>query len=271
MMDIFGNQGSQAQILEMVKTNTGLRTILLSGPPYIGKRSFILHALETLLESPDLLSVDHSILGAREASSFCSSAPIFSPYRAIIVDGADRLSDAAQDAYLRLSEEPPGPSRIFFIAEDEGNLSPALLSRMENVTRWSALGSSDMDSFIESQPITEDVEARRLCAGWPGLYLIMLGKPEYVRLYSHVVRCICSVDSSFVASVPDAIKSLKSGRSPERDAVALICRKAALSLVGRINLHSRICRLLAFSSLLTRIPSTNAEIHWQSTLLWAPM
>ncbi|KKL45172.1 hypothetical protein LCGC14_2358350 [marine sediment metagenome] len=273
-MDIFGNPGSQAQILEAVRTDTGLRTVLLSGPSYVGKRAFILQTLKAYLEEPDLLSVDHSMAGARDASFFCSSAPVFSSYRAILVDGADQLSDAAQDAYLRLCEEPRGASRIFLIAEDEGHLAPALFSRMENVTRWSTLRPSEMDSFIESQPVTEDVEARRLCAGRPGLYLAMLGKPEYAELYSHAVRRLDGTDSSCVLSAPDAVRALKSGRSPERDAVALVCRKAALSLAGHVGhagLHFRIRCLLAFSSLLTKVPSTNAEIHWQSTVLWAPM
>lgn len=269
-MDIFGNQGSQAQILAAVRTEGGLRTVLLAGPSYIGKRSFAVQALRSCLEEPDLLSVDHSIAGAREASSFCASAPIFSPYRAVLVDGADRLSDAAQDAYLRLCEEPRGASRTFLVAEDGGNLAPALLSRMEKVTRWTALVPDEMGSFIESQPVAEDAEARRLCAGRPALYLAMLGKPEYADLHVQAIRSLDRTDPASIPSVPDVIRSLKSGPSPKRDAVALICRRAALSMVGRPDLRLRIRRLLEFSSLLTKVPSTNAEIHWQGTVLWAP-
>jgi hypothetical protein len=139
---------------------------------------------------------------------------------------------------------------------------------MENITKWAILTSSEMESFIESQPIAEDVEAHRLCNGRPGLYLAMLGKPEYSGLHAQIVRCLEEVDPPLIPVVPDAIRSLKSGQSSERDAVALICRKAALSMIGRSD-ASRIRRLLELSSLLVKVPSTNAEIHWQSTVLWA--
>jgi len=270
-MEIFGNQPSQNQILEAVKTKAGLRTVLLSGPSYIGKRSFVEWALRTHLEEADILLVDHSVAGSRDAVFFCRSMPVFSPYRAVLVDGSDRLSDAAQDAYLRICEEPPGSSRLFLIAEDEGVMAPALLSRMEWITKWCVLDLSDMERFIKSQPVAADAEAVRLCGGRPGLYLAMQGRPEYSDLYFRTVQILDGTNTDLVSSVPDAIVSLKPGPNAERDAVALICRRASLSLVGNPALHPRIHRMLRFCSLITRVPSTNAEVYWQGMILQVPV
>jgi hypothetical protein len=271
MTEIFGNRLSQSQILEAVRTEAVIRTVLLSGPSYVGKRSFAARALGAHVEEADLLEVDHSVAGSREAVAFCRSAPVFSPYRAVLVDGSDQLSDAAQDAYLRLCEEPPPSSRVFLVAEDGGNMAPALLSRMERVTRWKALDGDDMGRFTGSQPGAEDAEAVRLCAGRPGLYLAMVGKSEYSDLYRRTVRRLDGTDSDPMPSVPEAVASLKPGPSPERDAVALVCRQAALSLVGRPALLPRIRRLLQFCSLIAKVPSANAEVHWQGTVFWTPV
>ena len=268
MMNIYGNRSSQQRTLGAIRAD-GLRTALLYGPSYIGKRSFLTSALREVVEDPDFLLVDGSVSGAREAVAFAPSAPVFSAYRAIVVDGADRLSDAAQDAYLKLCEEPPPMCRIFLVAEDEGVMAPALLSRIEVLVRWSLLGPDEMSEFIEAQPVTEDADARSLCFGRPGLYLSMISKPEFVELRGDVSRRL-SEPAPLVPVVPEVVHGLKSGASPERDAVALICRMCALSFIGRAAPRA-IRELLRFSAVLSRIPSANAEVHWQRAVLNVPV
>lgn len=268
MTNICGNQSSRRRTLEAIRAD-GLRTALLYGPSYVGKRSFITSALREAVEDPDFLLVDGSVSGAREAVAFSPSAPVFSAYRAIVVDGADRLSDAAQDAYLKLCEEPPPTCRIFLVAEDEGNMAPALLSRIEAVVKWSLLDGEEFAAFLEAQPVTEDADARSLSYGRPGLYLSMVGKPEFAALRADVSRHLEGAGSS-IPFVPDVVGGLKSGASPERDAIALICRMCALSFVGR-SAPSLVRKVLQFSALLSRVPSVNAEIHWKRAVLSAPV
>lgn len=261
-MQIFGNRSSQDRLRYLLGLESRAQVIVLAGPSHVGKASFAASLLSEILEESDFAIVDSGVAGSREAAAFLSSEPAFSPYRAVLVDGAESLSEPAQDAYLKLCEEPPGGVRIVFVTSDDHAMLPALRSRVQEVVRWASLTGDEIGTYVSSLEGVRDPDAERLCCGRPGLYLAMVGDRGFGDL-SEAVRAMVSGSGSFDSPVPEVVKSLENKASPKRTAVAEICRTAAMALVGSPSNRPKCAAILRFSSIILRYPSANAEVHWQ--------
>lgn len=209
------------------------------------------------MSGPDFLLVDDGIESVREAVRFSSMAPSHSGFRSVLVDQADKFSEAAQDALLKLCEEPPGDLRVILVASDEGLLPPALLSRVRKTVRWAPLSWEEMLSFGSS--VGADEASLRMCYGRPGLWTAVSSSPGLMGLHEAVLNA-GSIDPA-VSLLPDAIKVLKPGPSSARDAACLVLEEAAKSLIasGRQRVAIPFLRL---SSSLAQTPSLSAEVHW---------
>lgn len=87
---------------------------------------------ECLIVKPDekgSIGVD----AVREMKLFLSFRPANSPSRVVIVDDADKLTDIAANAALKITEEPPAGSLIILIARDPDSLPATLLSRLKKI------------------------------------------------------------------------------------------------------------------------------------------
>jgi hypothetical protein len=83
--------------------------------------------------------------------------------RAVIIDGADTLNEAAQNALLKTLEEPPPRCLLVLLASHEEALLATLRSRCQEV-RLSPLDDAEMEAFAAG------ADARRLAlaGGRPG-------------------------------------------------------------------------------------------------------
>jgi hypothetical protein len=240
------------------------RFLVLSGPEHLGKRSFASSFLESVLDESDLLVAPPGPDGARESRSFLEDMPAFSPFRAVLVDDMDFLSEPAQDAWLKLCEEPPGRSCVIGIASDPGLLLPPLRSRIVREIRWSPLPESEIAELAASLGKPVDEVAVRMCCGIPGLYGTLCSS-EYAALHESVSAAFDS--PSFDSPTPSVLKSLGTDRGPERSAAAQVIRSAVRPFVDRPELRDGVVAFLRFSSVLLRVPAANAEIHWKNALV----
>lgn len=81
----------------------------------------------------DVVVLRHALLSVDEARSigdFARQAPLTGDKKAIILS-ADRLFHEAQNAFLKLFEEPPEGTYLFLIVASEGMILPTLRSRMQ--------------------------------------------------------------------------------------------------------------------------------------------
>lgn len=129
--------------------------VLLVGPEGVGRRSSILQAVQesfcigtkqegclcnscfVLLQGshPDLIILrpegdsDIGIDAIRELIAQTTSYPSKAKQRVFLIDGVDRLTVPAANAFLKTLEEPPLRSRIFLIAETYDEVLPTIRSR----------------------------------------------------------------------------------------------------------------------------------------------
>jgi DNA polymerase III delta prime subunit len=70
---------------------------------------------------------------AREFSNFLYKFPVASHYRTLVVNGAIDLTPQAQNALLKIAEEPPSHGLIILVVNELTVLLPPLLSRFQKI------------------------------------------------------------------------------------------------------------------------------------------
>jgi DNA polymerase-3 subunit delta' len=103
---------------------------------------------------------------ARELKHFAQLRPIAAPRKMAIVDDADRLSLAAQNALLKTLEEPPGQALLVLISATPGALLTTVRSRCQRIT-FRPLTTAEVAAALRGGGLAGD-EAARLAAAADG-------------------------------------------------------------------------------------------------------
>ena len=259
-MQFYGNTHSRQVIRQSLKDPNAPTVTALVGPSHLGKRSFVEHELKSTLVHSDLLFVDSSVADAREAAKFCYSLPIFSPFKIVVIDNADKLSEPAQDAYLKLCEETPLKSRVMMITEDDRRLLPALRSRIRQIIKWYPLDTEEMVEFAGCRN-----PRIFICNGRPGLYELIT--EELIHLHDLVSRIIIGLVNPIIVSTPKVILDLPNKLTPMREAISIVCSSAAKSVLPSREYHARAVKFAIFANELIKHPQINADIYWQKSCL----
>jgi len=83
---------------------------------------------------------------AREFSSFLYRQPVVSTHRTLVVGGAGELTAQAQNAILKLVEEPPSHGVVILTVKDTNSFLPALRSRVQTFYVATEAGQSGKDA-----------------------------------------------------------------------------------------------------------------------------
>ncbi len=81
------------------------------------------------------------------------------PFKAYIIEDGERMNGSAQNAFLKLFEEPPEDVYFFIITNDAGSLLPTIRSRALTL-RTERLGTADMFSVLSAAGIPENEKSR---------------------------------------------------------------------------------------------------------------
>lgn len=186
---LFGLEKLSEKFKRLADENKLSHAYLFFGEPQTGKFSFALalaNYLETgsfeptnrllidaLILKPSENEDDEDVWGidrAREAKNFLWQKPLASKRRVVIFDQADTLTDEAQNALLKIMEEPPASALIIMIGLDASALRPTLASRISKI-HFPRLSTGDLTEYlVKAAGLTEKnaVEAARKSFGRPG-------------------------------------------------------------------------------------------------------
>lgn len=103
---------------------------------------------------------------ARELKRFAQLRPVAAPRKMAIVDDADRLSIAAQNALLKTLEEPPGQALLVLVTASPGALLTTVRSRCQRVA-FRPLALADVTAALRDAGLA-DAEAAPLAAAADG-------------------------------------------------------------------------------------------------------
>lgn len=116
------------------------------------------------------IGIDH----ARELKRFVQLQAIAAARKVAIVDDAERLSIAAQNALLKTLEEPPGQALIILVTGSPGALLPTVRSRCQRIN-FAPLTPAQVREVLEAGGVAADDAARlaEVADGSPGRALAL--------------------------------------------------------------------------------------------------
>lgn len=116
--------------------------------------------------------------------------PVEGGARVAIVERAHRLNEDAQNALLKLLEEPPAGVTLILCADDEERLLPTVRSRCVKV-RLGAVPVRTIEAWLEELSLADAPRAARLAhiaGGRPGVALAYARSSDAVRLRGEIGR-----------------------------------------------------------------------------------
>jgi len=156
---ILGREKATADFKKLVSSGALGHAYLFYGPAMVGKKTFAV-ALARFLEKgifeppaadevlqdakvidlafakqldPDKKGDSIGIDAAREIKNFLWQKPNVSSRRTLVLDEMEFLTAEAQNALLKITEEPPASSLIIFISSDPESILPTIMSRVEKI------------------------------------------------------------------------------------------------------------------------------------------
>jgi DNA polymerase-3 subunit delta' len=150
------------------------------------------------------IGVEH----ARRLKHFAQMRAVAAPRKMAIVDDADRLSIAAQNALLKTLEEPPGRALLVLIAASPGSLLPTVRSRCQRIA-FLPLAEEEVRACLRQTGLPAD-EAAELAAradGSPGRALL-LRETDAAAEHEALLRLLAELDPSRYGPVVVMSKAL---------------------------------------------------------------
>ncbi len=139
----------------------------------------------------------------RDARYFLSQQPAASNYRTVIVDEADTLTDQAQNALLKISEEPPPHGLVILVVANPESLLSTLQSRFQKIY-FPRLARSLISKHLQSSYGLEAKTAEGIAAysfGRMGRAIrLALGEEETKSARKDVLEILKTGDSRILAS-----------------------------------------------------------------------
>lgn len=193
---IIGHSQTISDLKRLADSGTLSHAYLFHGPSMVGKRTVAL-ALARFLEKgdfappesdkilQDLLVIDADFMkrldpeskgsigidAVRELKSFLWRKPVASARRTAIIDEAENMTEEAQNAVLKILEEPPSSSLIILVSGDKEAFLPTIMSRAQAIyfSAVSLAAAKDYASRELKQEKNKAGEIAVLSFGKPGL------------------------------------------------------------------------------------------------------
>jgi DNA polymerase III subunit delta' len=180
--------------------------LLLHGPEHVGKMGFAVAIAKHLMAGqwppeseeahrtvakigrsshPDILclrpdmragkALQIKIDDVREVERLAPLSPIESPWKVVIIDGAERMNPQTANSLLKVLEEPPGHCKFLLVSHRRSSLLPTVISRCTSV-RFGPVPSEELVPWlVESQGLERSQAelAARWSEGRPGAALAL--------------------------------------------------------------------------------------------------
>ncbi len=134
---------------------------------------------ETVEKKEVIKTRDISIEAIRQAQQKLSLYPYHGKYKVLIVKDAHRLNNSAQNALLKLLEEPNQTSILILVTSELDKILPTVQSRCEKLN-FSLVNQVELtQAFGEEINFASDIPT--LAMGRPALASLMLAEPEILE------------------------------------------------------------------------------------------
>ena len=217
---IVGHDLPKQFLLRSLESGRLAHAYLFLGPDGVGKASLARAFAQMLgVQGPaDLLwescregEKSLKIAQARELKQWASLKPWGSPWKLAVVDEAHRMTEEAQNALLKVLEEPPAQMMLILIASSAQTLQSTIVSRCQ-IVRFGRLSMSEIQEGLTKTLPEVDAAVRtalsRLAFGSIGRAM-RLGEEGCLEWRSKLVLRLAGNDGSIDWELPEAERDLQ--------------------------------------------------------------
>jgi DNA polymerase III subunit delta' len=153
--------------------------------------------------------------------------------KVLVVDGAEEMTDAASNAFLKTLEEPPPHSLLVLVAQSVATLPSTVASRCQ-VVRFRGLDDADVARILVERASVPADEANALAAasaGSPGRAIALRGV-DVIAEAAELARDLCATDR-------DPIEAAAAWHRRVRESSKITYNQASARLRGILHLVVR--------------------------------
>ena len=220
---IVGHAKHVSDLTKLVARGRLSHSYIFWGPERIGKRT-VAHAFGNFLENGKfekireggilkdavLVSPDAErkigIDAIRELQYFLWQKPVESPRRLAIIDHGERLTPQAQDALLKIAENPPASSLLILVVTNPERITQTLASRFQALY-FARVPEPETSAWLESQgvPPKKAKEASSESLGAPGRAYAYVNDPSFIKQEKEIQKLFASSRASRSAAIKEFI------------------------------------------------------------------
>lgn len=199
---LIGHKNLEDKFKKLVTDKALSHAYLFFGPPQVGKRSFALHLAnllengsfelptkflnECLVVSPAIDETKESIGidAIRNFKKFLYDMPVNSEYRVGIIDNAEYMTLDAQNALLKVAEEPPKHAILIINVSNPDVLIRPLQSRLQKIYFSSVKKTAIAKILVSKYQLTETKanEIASLSFGQPGFAVNLIEDKSLIEI-----------------------------------------------------------------------------------------
>ncbi len=165
---------------------------------------------------------------ARLCSSFLKLSPLNSSRRVVLIHQANKLTPAAQNAILKVAEEPPSKALLILVLKDPGALIETLRSRFQEIY---FTGEEDM----QSEAATEMKKAAK------DFLSVKVPKAK-----SEILKGLVKDEKPFDLFVRALVEELSKNKEKNADAIAELLKRWSLMSQFSANRRLQIESIIQF-------------------------
>ncbi len=166
---IVGNKKKIDILRQIIKSNNIPHAMIFSGPEMIGKKKIAIEFIKNIFcedlcgecyfcksieNNPDINIISPvegniEIEEIRKAKERLSLKPYYNKIKALIIDDSHLMKSDAQNALLKMLEEPKGDTLIIFITPFREMLLKTIRSRAQEI-KFSLVGNEEIEKYLIS-------------------------------------------------------------------------------------------------------------------------
>ena len=166
---IVGNEKKVDILRQIIKSNNIPHAMIFSGPEMIGKKKIAIEFIKNIFceelcgecyfcksieYNPDINIISPvegniEIEEIRKAKERLSLKPYHNKIKALIIDDSHLMKSDAQNAFLKMLEEPKGDTLIIFITPFREMLLKTIRSRAQEI-KFSLVGNEEIEKYLIS-------------------------------------------------------------------------------------------------------------------------
>ncbi|MCL2592856.1 MAG: AAA family ATPase [Defluviitaleaceae bacterium] len=235
--NIYGNEFIKDSLINMIKFNKVSHSYIINGYEGLGKK-MLANAFAKKLQCesfsedgcsctscrvfdignhPDIIYVapeKKASIGVDDIREKVNSRvmikPYSSKYKIFIIDMADTMTVAAQNALLKTIEEPPSYGIFILIAKNLGAFLPTILSRCV-VFKIKPLGDEIIKKYMNDFGIKSELEDFLLAysKGSIGNLIKIKEDSEFINFREKIINAVCLIENKNIQKTVELINKLE--------------------------------------------------------------